>query len=208
MWLPTGNVGHLIDCGSAGCREQIDKTVELSRTSHRIAGTRLLANFRRNKFADAGDPEHRKLELQRISVAAEKYNLAACTLLPPLLCDDDPWVVSTAMLDYIALCHPEPNGLPFEFSELNTFFTKGTFESPGGAIGGLIPFWAGLLWGMVTFRNWVTLCACAATAGKSRRRAISSARSTAIGIAWIVFGLIVSCDLMAGLVASFGKQPV
>jgi hypothetical protein len=87
---------------------------------------------------DHVDPEHRKLELQKISLAAEKYNLAACTLLPPLLCDDDPWVVSTAMLDYIALCHPDTSGLPFELSELDTFFTKGTFESSGGAIGGLI----------------------------------------------------------------------
>ena len=87
---------------------------------------------------DQIDPEHRKLELQRISVAAEKFNLAACTLLPPLVCDDDPWVVSTAMLDYIALSHPEPDGLPFEFSELDNLFRKGTFASPGGALGGII----------------------------------------------------------------------
>ena len=87
---------------------------------------------------DQVDSEHRKLELQGISLEAEKFNLAACTLLPPLLCDDDPLVVSTAMLDYIALCHPDPEGLPFEFSELDNFFSKGTFESPGGALGGLI----------------------------------------------------------------------
>jgi len=87
---------------------------------------------------DQIDPEHRKLELQRISVAAEKFNLAACTLLPPLVCDDDPWVVSTAMLDYIALSHAEPDGLPWEFSELDNLFRKGTFASPGGALGGII----------------------------------------------------------------------
>jgi hypothetical protein len=87
---------------------------------------------------DFVDPEHRKLELQKISLAAEKYNLAACSLLPPLLCDDDAWVVATAMLDYVALCHPDPEGLPLEFSGLDSFFSKGTFESPGGAIGGLI----------------------------------------------------------------------
>jgi hypothetical protein len=91
-----------------------------------------------DRVKDQIDPEHRKLELQRISVAAEKFNLAACTLLPPLVCDDDPWVVSTAMLDYIALSHPEPNGLPFEFSSLDNLFRKRTFSSPGGALGGLI----------------------------------------------------------------------
>ena len=84
------------------------------------------------------DPEHRKLELQQISLAAEKYNLAACALLPPLVCDDDPWVVSTAMLDYIALSHAEPDGLPWEFLELDNLFRKRTFASPGGALGGLI----------------------------------------------------------------------
>jgi len=54
------------------------------------------------------------------------------------VCDDDPWVVSTAMLDYIALSHAEPDGLPFEFSELDNLFRKGTFASPGGALGGII----------------------------------------------------------------------
>lgn len=87
---------------------------------------------------DQVDPEHRKLVLQEISLAAEKFNLAACTMLPPLLCDNDPWVVSTAMLDYVALSHPDPEGLPFEFSELDILFSEGTFESPGGALGGLI----------------------------------------------------------------------
>jgi hypothetical protein len=91
-----------------------------------------------DQVRDQIDPEHRKLELQRISVAAEKFNLAACTLLPPLVCDDDPWVVSTAMLDYIALSHPEPDGLPFEFAELDNLFRKRTFASPGGALGGIV----------------------------------------------------------------------
>lgn len=84
------------------------------------------------------DPEHRKLQLQNISLAAEKYGLAACALLPPLVCDDDPWVVSTAMIDYIALCRPDPEGLPLEFQELDGLFRSGTFDCPGGALGGLI----------------------------------------------------------------------
>jgi hypothetical protein len=42
------------------------------------------------------------------------------------------------MIDYIALCHPGPGGLPYEFSDLNGFFNKGTFSCPGGAMGGLI----------------------------------------------------------------------
>lgn len=91
-----------------------------------------------DQVRDQIDPEHRKLELQQISLAAEKYNLAACALLPPLVCDDDPWVVSTAMLDYIALSHAESNGLPWEFLELDNLFRQRTFASPGGALGGLI----------------------------------------------------------------------
>jgi hypothetical protein len=87
---------------------------------------------------DRIDPEHRKLELHQISLAAERHKLAACTLLPPLVCDDDPGVVSTAMLDFIALSHPDQGGLPLEFSELDNLFCKGVFTSPGGALGGLI----------------------------------------------------------------------
>jgi hypothetical protein len=84
------------------------------------------------------DPEHRTLYLSHIYLAAEKNGLAACTLLPPLLCDEDKGVVSTAMIDYIALCQEGPSGLPYEFSDLNGFFNKGTFSCPGGAMGGLI----------------------------------------------------------------------
>ena len=91
-----------------------------------------------NHIRGHSDPEHRKLQLQNISLAAEKYGLAACALLPPLVCDDDPWVVSTAMIDYIALCRPDPEGLPFEFQELDALFRSCTFDCPGGALGGLI----------------------------------------------------------------------
>jgi len=84
------------------------------------------------------DPEHRKLRLQSISLAAEKYRLAACTLLPPLVLDPDAFVVSTAIIDYVALSHPDANGLPFEFAEIDNLFKKRAFENPGAVLGGLV----------------------------------------------------------------------
>ncbi|TXH06737.1 MAG: hypothetical protein E6R09_01010, partial [Rhodocyclaceae bacterium] len=84
------------------------------------------------------DPEHRRRQLDRIALAAEKHRLAACTFLPPLLSDDDWSVVSAAMLNYIALSHSNAEGLPVEFADLDALFREGAFDCPGGAFGGLI----------------------------------------------------------------------
>jgi hypothetical protein len=52
--------------------------------------------------------------------------------------DDSTEVVSTAIINYIALCHPDANGLPHEFGELDVLFRQRTFSSPGAVFGGLV----------------------------------------------------------------------
>lgn len=84
------------------------------------------------------DPEHRQLRLQWISTEAVRVKAAACTLLPTLVVDTDPPTVATALLDYIALCHPAEDGLPHEFVEFDALFRGNMFSCPGGVLGGFI----------------------------------------------------------------------
>lgn len=90
------------------------------------------------KVVQHTEPEHRRILIDRVSLTAEQYGLAPCTLLPALVVDDSTEVVSTATINYIALCHPDANGLPYEFEELDVLFRQRIFTSPGAAFGGLV----------------------------------------------------------------------
>jgi len=85
------------------------------------------------------EAEPRVLFLQNVALSAETYGLDPCTVMPPLILDDDKYVVSTAIIDYVALCHPDTDGLPQQFGvELDRLFRNREFQNPGAVIGGLI----------------------------------------------------------------------
>lgn len=83
------------------------------------------------------DPEHRLLHLQNLAGEAERYRLAACTFLPPLIVDTDQSIVSSAAINLIALSLSDENGLPAEFIELDHLFERGAPANPGAVLGGL-----------------------------------------------------------------------